>query len=341
MGEPRKPKVERLLNLVICLLSADSFVTAEFIRTRVSPYNELDQSVEAFNRMFERDKNELRDLGIPVTTRSSKGGGVDGYRIDPDSYALPDITLDRDEAAAIATAAALWDSREISRLSQTAVLKLHAAGFDVRAENEAGMSAVRSARSLGSEETLAALLAASNDRRPVTFTYRSRPTVTGIGRTLEPWGVITYRGRWYVVGHDRDRDATRTFRLSRVSQVRAFGPRGTVTIPAGVDLSAVVADAVDSAFDDGGSASIWVAAGRAAGLRRLADHSEPHAFDGRPGDLLGIPVRSASVLARMVLGAGADAVVLSPPGVRDRVIAGLDTLAARDERADTMAEADR
>ncbi len=328
MASSKVSKVERLLNLVICLLATKQFVTAEYIRRNVVGYHDDGQSAEAFNRMFERDKTELRELGIPlVTGPSAMGQGLDGYRINRDSYELPDLSFDRDEAAAIAMAATLWDTPEISAISQTAVLKLRAAGFDVRADDEIGVSAGDSARSMGSEATLGALLPAIEAQRAVTFTYRAGSGSVGMPRTLEPWGVVTHRGRWYVVGHDRDRDDTRTFRLSRLTDVTAVGEPGSVTVPAGTDLQAIVASAVESAAGaDGRTARAWVAHGRAAGLRRHATGQTAQEYDGEPGDVLDIEIGSLTGLARMVLGAGSDAVVLSPPELRQIVIDALETL---------------
>ncbi|MDL9935906.1 WYL domain-containing protein [Gordonia sp. ABSL1-1] len=325
-------KVERLLNLVICLLSTRQFVTADYIRRNVAGYADDGQSDEAFNRMFERDKTELRELGIPlVTGRSSMAAGADGYRINRDTYELPDISLDREEAAAIAMAAALWDTPEVSTISKTAVLKLRAAGVDVRADDELEITAASAARSMGSEVVIGGLLNAIDAGQAVEFTHRPGSAVASSTRTLEPWGVVTHRGRWYVVGHDRDRAATRTFRLSRISDIRPIGEPGSVVVPAGTDLQSVVSAAVDTAAGaDGRIARVWVAAGRAAGLRRLATDSEPGDADGDPGDVLTIEIRSLSTLARMVLGAGRDAVVLDPPELRSTVIDALDTLVGVD-----------
>lgn len=320
-------KVERLLNLVICLLSTRQFVSAEYIRRNVTGYHDDGQSDEAFNRMFERDKTELRDLGIPLVTGPIERGGVDGYRINRESYALPDITLEPDEAAVIATASALWVTPEVSAISQTAVLKLQAAGFDVRADDDLGIRASDSSRSMGSETAIGVVLGAITDGHAVRFTYRPGSAASATTRTLEPWGVVTHRRRWYVVGHDRDRDATRTFRLSRISAVHTVGRAGAVSAPDDVDLQAVVAAAVDSATGpDTGSARIWVADGKAAGLRRLATSTERGTIDGDAGDVLTVQVRSLGTLTRMVLGAGAAAVVLDPPELRDAVIAALDAL---------------
>ncbi len=321
-------KVERLLNLVICLLSTRQFLTADYIRRHVAGYNDDGQSDEAFNRMFERDKNQLRDLGIPlITGRDRMSGNAEGYRINRDVYELPDIELDRAEAAVVAMAAALWEAPEIAATAQNAVLKLRAAGLDVRADDELVVSASLSPKTVGSEAALAALLAAIDAATAVTFDYRPGAAASTTRRTLEPWGIVTHRGRWYVTGHDRDRQDTRTFRLSRISEVTPTGTHGEVVVPEGTDIQQIVATAVDSAAGaDTGTARIWLAHDRAAGLRRIATRIESESLDGEPGDVVTIEIRSRTTLARMVLGAGADAVVLSPPELRDTVIGALDQL---------------
>src|SRR6201994_2934618 len=93
-------RAERLVNLVICLLSTRQFLSAERIRTAVPGYEASDGSRstdEAFKRMFERDKAELRDLGIPLETgRNSHFDSEDGYRIKRGEYELPPIEFDAD-----------------------------------------------------------------------------------------------------------------------------------------------------------------------------------------------------------------------------------------------------
>lgn len=106
------------MNLVIALLSTRTYLPAEKIRTTVAGYADS-PSDEAFSRMFERDKNELRDLGIPLETgRVSKWDSTEGYRINRDSYALPPIGLTADEAAAVAVATQLWQSPELVTATQ-------------------------------------------------------------------------------------------------------------------------------------------------------------------------------------------------------------------------------
>lgn len=313
------------MNLVIALLSTHGYITAERIRNTVYGYGDS-PSDDAFARMFERDKNELRDLGIPLETgRASSMDPTEGYRINRKAYALPQVELTADEAAAVAIATQLWESPELVTATQGALLKLRAAGVDVDApdndvmiSNAAAMPGLR-----GSEEVLGTLLAAIDAGQAVRFPHRSQRTDPFTTRTVEPWGVVTYRGRWYLVGHDRDRDDTRTFRLSRIgSQVEAFGPRRAVRRPDGVDLRQIVHRAV-AEWPPTAQARVWVAEGRATALRRAATAMATRTLGGRTGDELAVDIGMHDRLAREIAGYGADAVVLDPPSLRDDVIARL------------------
>ncbi|WP_433613007.1 helix-turn-helix transcriptional regulator [Prescottella agglutinans] len=312
-------KVERLMNLVICLLSTRQFLTAEKIRESVAGYDES-ASHEAFSRMFERDKNELRDLGIPLETgQANRFSGVEGYRINRDAYELPDVDLDAAEAAAVAVAVRLWGSPELMSTSQSALMKLRAAGVQVDSELAAVPVSAIPARTRGSESAMRQLLEAIDAGRVVTFQHRGAPTEPFVTRTVEPWGVVTLRGRWYLVGHDVDRDATRTFRLSRIGDpVRAIGPANVVRKPADVDLRTVV-DAVTGAGSVTGVAVVWVAEGRATELRRLGTVRGTRELGSRPGAVLEIPVRSWDWTARLIAGHGVDALVLEPESLRSAV----------------------
>jgi proteasome accessory factor B len=209
-------------------------------------------------------------------------------------------------------------------------MKLRAAGVQMDSETafDAGATAIHSSppRGSGSPEVLGTLLAALEESRPVRFEHRPTRTAPFVTRTVEPWGVVTHQGRWYLVGHDRDREQTRTFRLTRIASVAPFGKAGAVSRPDDVDLRAIVSAAVDRSGPPS-TARVWVAADRAAGLRRMAKASDPGDFGGRRGSVLQIEMRSVDGLTRQVLGAGTDAVVISPPELRDTVIVGLKSLA--------------
>ena len=332
-------KVERLMNLVIALLSTRTFITAERIRQTVYGYAES-PSDEAFSRMFERDKNELRDLGIPLETgRVSSLDPTEGYRINREAYALAPVELTADEAAAVAMATQLWESPEMVTATQGALLKLRAAGVDVDApESDVAITTTAALPGLrGSEDVLGVLLSAIHAGQAVRFPYRPARSEPYTERTLEPWGVVTYSGRWYVVGHDRDRDATRTFRLSRIgAEIAPVGPRGAVTRPDDVDLRDIVHHAV-AEWPPGAQAKVWVADGRATALRRQAVLTGSRALGGRRGDEIAIDIGMQDRLAREIAGYGVDAVVLEPESLREDVIGRLRAQAAGGRRSEGSA----
>lgn len=316
-------KVERLLNLVIALLSTRGYLTADKIRATVVGYGDS-ASEEAFSRMFERDKNELRDLGIPLETGKASGlDTTEGYRINPDTYALPAIDLTHDEAAAVAVAVQLWQSPEMRSNAETAVAKLHAAGVEADPAR-ADVLVVSPAALPGiAEPALGSLMDAIDNGQAVQFDHRPSPVEAYRTRTVEPWGVLTHAGRWYLVGYDRERAAVRTFRLSRIAPaVRPIGPVGAVSRPDGVDLRRIVADAASDA-PIGVQARIWVADGRAVALRRMGSVLNRQQMADRDGDIIGVDIGTYDRLAREIAGYGADAVVLDPPELREDVVARL------------------
>ena len=160
-------KTERLLGLVVCLLSSPRYLTAVQIRAAVPGYPE---SFEAFKRMFERDKEELRELGIPLETGfNSAGEDEAGYRIPRQAYVLPEIRLEPDEAAVLSLAARVWRQAELAGAAAGALLKLRAAGVDAEETAETGIEP----RLLAGEAAFGPLWEAVRDRRPVTFAYRA------------------------------------------------------------------------------------------------------------------------------------------------------------------------
>ncbi len=325
------------MNLVIALLSTRGYITAEKIRSSVAGYADS-ASDEAFSRMFERDKNELRDLGIPLETgRVSSFDPVEGYRINRDAYALPAVELTGDEAAAVAVATQLWESPDLINATQGALLKLRAAGVDVYPDAPVAIASPAGSMGLrGSEDVLNALLSAISAGRAVEFPHRPSRTEPYTVRTVEPWGVITEKGRWYLVGHDRDRGATRTFRLSRIGEeVKPIGPTGTVTPPDGVDLREIVAAAVADA-PSGVRAQVWVADGRATALRRAGTSLGPRALNGRDGEVIELDVGTTGRLVGDIAGYGADAVVLEPSTLRDEVLERLRAHAGDDQQGSAI-----
>jgi proteasome accessory factor B len=309
-------KTERLLNLVICLLSTRQFLLKEQIRAAVPQYAECPND-EAFDRMFERDKEELRDMGVPLETGGNDAWFDDeiGYRVDRTAYALPEVSFSPDELAVLGLASRVWQQASLAAPASRAVLKLKAAGVEPDQGSLVGIEP----RVRTSEPAFEPVYAAVRDRRPIRFPYRTpgRPDLTE--RDLEPWGIVSRHGRWYVVGHDRLRGATRVFRLSRIAgPVRSAGQPGDVVVPEGIDLRAQVATLVPARAT--AEARLSMRPGSGQRFRRRARDVRPDP-DGREGvDEVTVAFSDLEVLAEEVAALGADVQVLDPPALREAVI---------------------
>jgi proteasome accessory factor B len=316
-----RTRTERLVNLVICLLSTRRFLTAAQIAETVPGYeHDADdpREHEAFQRKFERDKAELRDLGVPLETGTTSAFDTEpGYRIARRDYALPDVRLEPDETAAVGIAARLWQHAGLAAAATSGLLKLRAAGIDVDLQTTLGVEPVVTV-----DPAFAPLQAAARERREVAFAYRTPEDDAAAARRLQPWGVVSWRGRWYVVGHDLDRDATRSFRLSRVAgPVQAVGPAGAFTPPPDTDLISHVARWSEP-VEHPNRATVLVRSGRAAGVRRFAEEVTP----GPDGDRVVLSYSDPDSFARWVVRYGSDVVVLAPDEVRKATIARLRDL---------------
>ncbi|HEY3925140.1 MAG TPA: WYL domain-containing protein [Acidothermaceae bacterium] len=303
-------KTERLLNLVICLLATRRYLSADQIRRTVAGYEDLGD--EAFKRKFERDKEDLRDLGIPLETGSdSPFDDEPGYRIRRDDYSLPDIAFEPAELAVLGVAARTWQHASLGGQAFEAVLKLRAAGVDI---DDAVPVAIET-RVATSEPAFEPLRRAVTDRRPVKFDYRT-PSAT---RHVEPWGLVSWHGRWYLAAYDIDRADTRVFRLSRiVGAVEPVGKAGSVVVPEGTDIRAIIVDTNISTARI--TATLRVRSGAAFGLRRRAS-SVRTLDDG--WDLVELLVPDVERLADEAVGYGADVVIVEPAEARAAVLARL------------------
>ncbi len=317
-------KSERLLNLVILLLVARNYTTKEQIRALMEPYRA--SSDEAFDRMFERDKDDLRALGIPLEV-----GFVDkffedeqGYRIKRDAFELPAIDFTPDEVAVIGLAARVWRHAGLAAATSDALVKLKAAGlsFDREQLDQVAPALV------AEEPAFEAMWQATVHRTPVRFDYTRAGEKRRRTRHLQPWGVVTASGRWYVAGLDTDRGEPRMFRLSRITgAVTAEGPSGSYAVPEGTDLRALSQSLVPPQQDR--VAVVLARPGAANDLRRRATVRATGVTgpDGTLGwDELGVPYGAEGEFAGELLGYAEAVVVESPPELRAAVRSRLGTV---------------
>ena len=311
-----KRRTERLLSIVVLLLSSRRYLTAEQIRAAVTGYPE---EQEAFKRMFERDKEELRDLGIPLETgRATQFDDDLGYRISRQDYELPEIHLEPDEAAVLGIASRVWQSAELAGAATGAALKLRAASREADGDTAASPRPGIQPRLTTQEPAFGPLWEAVRDRRPVTFDYLASGRSEVTKRTLEPWGVVNRRGRWYVAGYDRARDAPRVFRLSRITgPVKLAGPPGSVKVPEDADVRELVKD-WDKPPTRDHTATLRVRADAGFALHRWGKHMpDPE----NPGwDLITIAYSDPDWYGGYLASFAPDVIALGPPELREAVI---------------------
>jgi len=308
-----RQKTERLLSLVVCLLSSRRYLTAAQIREAVPGYPE---PFETFKRMFERDKDELRELGIPLETGMNNPDEEIGYRITRQAYELPEIMLEPDEAAVLGLAARVWRSAELAGAAAGGLLKLRAAGIDAEESTQPGIEP----RLATGDAAFGPLWRAVRDGRPVSFSYVAAGRTAPQVRNLEPWGVVNRHGRWYVAGHDRDRGEERVFRLDRIEGTVSFtGPEGTVAVPDGTDVHKTVRAWDATAPPAIRTAELRIRSGTGFGLRRRATSDRPHP-DAPGWDLVSAPFSEIGWYADYIASFGADVVVLEPVDLREAVI---------------------
>ncbi|WP_037606609.1 helix-turn-helix transcriptional regulator [Streptacidiphilus rugosus] len=317
-------KSERLMNLALCLMNTKRPLSKRELRSSIEAYREAGAagepvSEDAFNRMFERDKDDLRELGLVIEVVENPLDGELGYLARRDVNSLPEIHLDAEEAAALSLAAGVWEQARLAGAASGALQKLRAAG-SLAEDGGEGRTALQP-RIPAREAAFEPLLVAARDRRPVGFDYRKSGSAVAEARTVEPWALEFWHGHWYLAGWDRDRADVRVFRLSRiVGKVRSKGGQFTAAVPDHVDVRQTVARFAGEGATE--RARVRVRRKAAFPLRAKALAAEP--VDGE-WDELEIPYGHG--LAADLVEFGPDAVVVDPAELRTEVIARLRAVA--------------
>ena len=323
-SSPAAAKTERLLNLVIALLYTKTPLSKARIRAAVPQYQTSGD--EAFDRMFERDKDELRTLGIPLRTEEIDPFFDDeaGYRIDRREYQLPEIEFAADEVAVIGMASRAWSQASLAGPAAAAMRKLQVAGIEPDEASVAGVEPLLHT----TEPAFEAVRTATIAGRAIRFEYRaSRAGVAG-QRHLQPWALTNWHGRWYVTGHDLGRDAPRVFRLDRITsgiRVDRAGKGSTYAVPQGHDPRAMITDAFDEprSGDSDMVTRLRVRPGTAYSLRRRASSMVDGEHELGEWDLATFTDIAPQSLIAHITAAGPDVEVIEPAEVADAVRAKL------------------
>ncbi len=293
-------KLERLLNLTAALLDTETPLTADEIWDRVGGYPDAKAS---FRRAFERDKDELRAMGMPIEVAAVPGADppIDGYVIDRSDYAGDELRFEPDELAALHLAT------NLVRLdgNDTGLMKLGGAG---------GPSVADQVGSVPFDDALATLISAAADRKAVAFRY------SDTDRIVEPWRLSFSRGHWYLAGWDRVRGDERLFRVDRLQgSVEVAGPAeeavGTVSDP--LDLRGwELGDGMPT------EAKVFIDADQASWARHML--GDVDVVDG--GVVATLQVRNVEAFRSFVLSFLDHAEVLEPPAFRDDMVTWLGAM---------------
>ncbi|HHU11131.1 MAG TPA: WYL domain-containing protein, partial [Intrasporangiaceae bacterium] len=325
MAPAPSAKTERLMNLVMTLLRTRRPLTRHEIRRTVEQY-QLAASDEAFERMFERDKDELRELGVPLDTVEADAYFDDelGYRIRPDEYVVPEISFEPDELVVLGLAARTWSHGTLGGAAAQALRKLEATAPDSVDAAPGLVEPVLGA----SEPTFPEILRAVQELREIRFDYRGPRASDPMPRRLQPWRLSQLRGHWYVTGFDLDRQQERVFRLSRiVGEVRRHGRAGAYVVPADVG-SVDVAAAVVAADGEPVTAEVEVRSGSGIRLRRTAQVVAEFPDGTDTWTRLRLEDQPAEWVVSSIAALLGHARAVEPESLRAEVVARLDALIA-------------
>lgn len=314
-------RLSRLLVLMSTLSETPRPLTARELRDAIEGYADDGDSQETFRANFNRDKRELRELGIEIDVIELTD--VDppevGYRISRDNYALRDPGLDPEETAALQLAVSLvrvgggddglWKVGAATSAGGTAG---SAAGRGAGGGSAPGVGGAE----LPGDPRLGVLFEAVAERRVTTFGYR------GERRRVDPYRLHFARGRWYLVARDRDKDEERQFRLDRIDDVPEVGPPWGFEAPS-AEVLARVPDPWRIPEAPPVTARVAID-GPQAGLARAVLGDGAVVEEGDDRVVFELEVSHVDGFRSFVLGFLDHAEVLSPPELRAEIVAWLE-----------------
>lgn len=300
-------KIERLLSLINALLDAPRPISADDLRAKVPGYPAEDAS---FKRAFERDKDELREMGVPLLVETIPGSDPPllGYRVRRADYELPDPGLLPDELEALNLAAAITGLS--GGVGQRALFKLGAGASEAPVAE------------LPADPDLLVAFGGVAERRAISFRYH------GVEREVHPYRLEFNRGRWYLSGFDLVRGEVRWYRLERVEGgIEAIGPAQAFEAP---DEAVPGLQLAPWELDDGQqsvTAEVWFDPALAPSLRGSFPDAAVRS-DDEAGLVVALEVANRDGFRSWVLSFLDRAEVLGPPELRAEVVEWLEQVAA-------------
>ncbi|NWL09896.1 WYL domain-containing protein [Paenarthrobacter nitroguajacolicus] len=327
-------RTERLLNLLLALLNTKVGLPRAVLREKV--YHDSADNDVAFGRMFERDKVDLKQFGFEIETlMDPRNFGADDpastrYRIGKDSNRLPDVSLTTAESTVLLLAAQLWERAALGTAAANAVRKLQAAGGFTDVDLPAGVQP----RIKPAGQAFDDVVAAMHGKHPVRFGYLAVSTGREEVREVEPWGLGSRFGQWYLAGWDRGRGAKRLFRLSRMTTAVSVVTTSSFQPPEGFSARAEL-DALNELPVQ--QAILDVDKDRLLALRKRAVSVEA-ARDASSRDRITVDFRDPEQLAEELASYGPHIKVAGPTELRTAVVRRLKAAADFDDSPPILIE---
>ena len=300
-------RTERLLTLVILLLSSRRGFTKEQLFDEIDLYREA-TSAAAREKLFDRDKAALREQGIPLEAFSEDSlfdhdNTVQRYRINAEDYRLGGVTFRPEEYAVLNLAAGVWDQGSLDSAASRALRKLSSRSTPGAVE----LTPLIQPRITTDAPYWDLVWQALTSRTPLRFPYRAASTGREETRTVHPWGMGARFGHWYLVGFDTTRQAERFFRLSRMTGEPAL-QKGTFEVPEDFDMNATL-----SSLSRGEADRVAVVAVRPGSCQVLRVRKDTEILrTGEEWDLLRVPYAASSPMAATIAGLGTNARLEEP-----------------------------
>jgi proteasome accessory factor B len=310
------PVEERLFSLVLALLATETGLTKNEILSTVQGYRQRFRSGgdnANLERQFERDKDDIRDLGVPLETLDSPGDAGNNqtlrYRIPKGAYELPeDVTFSSEETALLNLAAMVWREGSLSGESRRALLKLRSLGMTAD-EPLLGYAPRIRLRDAAFDP----LDAAIRKQVGVRFQYLKPGEERATDRDVIPLALVQYQGRWHLSAQEPDGDR-KVFLLRRI--VGGVTAGKAITMPEG-DHAAEALTGLEEVWERN-VAELEVVPGSDAATR-LANRDGAEVT----GERAVVHFVDLNILADELSGFGPEVLVLSPPALRDAVVARL------------------
>lgn len=294
-------KTERLINLTLALLSSKRYLTKSEIFNNVAGYS---GSPETMERMFERDKDELRNLGIRIEVRALDPLFEDdqGYLIDSDTFQINPNDFSQEEIFLLTMAANLWHGSALQKDSKAALLKIQSLDGLV-ATNTVASPVIED-----NEDSKKLLLIFDAVERFITLEFEYKGTI----RQVKPYGIYTRRGFWYLAAQEND--LVKSFKVVRIGQtIRATSKAQGFAKPSEFKLSAFLED-INAPTTS--KAEVRIRKNQALALRKRHKVEEVDS----EWDKLFIDYIFEEDLIESLLWYGSNLVVISPTSIRDQII---------------------